>query len=453
MIPRTSEQKQLENLYQQPGNQLAVVYGRKGCGMDDLLRSFCEGKKFFYHKARNASAQAQLNQLKREVESTFNTTVGDATFDGCFNKIKSGDSSKLVVIIDDADLLCRKGEDFVETMLKLRARRLYPGPVMILLCSTYVSWCKEGFDIVFGEDANKIDATIELSDVGFLDVVRAFPDYSVADCTQTYGILGGVPGYLNKWDGKASIKENVCKHILSADGFLYNEAEAFLASELRELSVYETILASIAAGNEKLGDLFADTGYSRAKISVYMKNLASFGVVEKVDSIETGGWDNAKKADYSLSANYVNIWFTFVYPNLSDLYLLAPEEFYDKNIAPKLDDYMNNYFVDVCTEYLDLINRMGKLPLRLTRLGTWVGKRGTIDIIGQDTARCSVVGLCNWSQEEMTMATYTELLKNTKRARISAEVYYLFSAKSFDEKLVELSKTDKRVVLVDMTEL
>ena len=40
-----------------------------------------------------------------------------------------------------------------------------------------------------------------------------------------------------------------------------------------------------------------------------------------------------------------------------------------------------------------------------------------------------------------------------KKARINAKTTYLFSATAFDKKLVDLSKEDKSIVLVDMKEL
>lgn len=42
-------------------------------------------------------------------------------------------------------------------------------------------------------------------------------------------------------------------------------AEQLIAAELRELSVYETILYYIASGYDKLNELHLKTGYSRAK--------------------------------------------------------------------------------------------------------------------------------------------------------------------------------------------
>ena len=40
-----------------------------------------------------------------------------------------------------------------------------------------------------------------------------------------------------------------------------------------------------------------------------------------------------------------------------------------------------------------------------------------------------------------------------KKAKITAKVVYLFSAKQFDEEIRELAKDNPQIVLVDMTEL
>ena len=98
---------------------------------------------------------------------------------------------------------------------------------------------------------------------------------------------------------------------------MHRAAEQLIAAELRELSVYETILYYIASGYDKLNELHLKTGYSRAKISVYMKNHGTFHIVEKETSFETGGWENTKKGVYRIKDNYVNFWFRFVYPHLS----------------------------------------------------------------------------------------------------------------------------------------
>lgn len=149
----------------------------------------------------------------------------------------------------------------------------------------------------------------------------------------------------------------------------------------------------------------------------------------------------------------MNFWFRFVYPHLSDLYMMAPETFYDTYIAQELDDYMNRYFVQVCMEYLELLNMVDKLPIKIHKAGTWVGKTGNIDIIAQDSARNSLIGLCNWSRPQLTYEMCEKLFDTMKKAKLKSGYYYLFSAKSFDDELLEKAKEDKRLVLVDMTQL
>ena len=51
---------------------------------------------------------------------------------------------------------------------------------------------------------------------------------------------------------------------------------------IAETAVYDTILATLADGRHgKLNDMYAHTGFSRAKISVYLKNLMELELVEK----------------------------------------------------------------------------------------------------------------------------------------------------------------------------
>ncbi|RGI50078.1 MULTISPECIES: ATP-binding protein [unclassified Roseburia] len=453
MMIQTSELKKLEEVYGQSGNQIVLLYGRDNCQKEQLIKEFCKEKKFFYYRARQASEREQVLQMGQEVETKYGIRLTRYSYDEFFNRIKSGDPTKLVVVIDEFQYIARKDVGFMNSILKLKAKKLYPGPVMIILTSSSLVWVEEDCREKYGEYLKKVDAAIRMEDATFLDVVRHFPEYGTSQAVQVYGIIGGVPGYLTRWNSKKSIKENVCRHILSPDGFLFHEAENYISIELRELSVYNTILAALASGNNKLNDLFLKTGFSRAKISVYMKNLMAFDVVEKVVSFDTGGWENTKKGVYRIANTYVNFWFRFVYPHLSDLYMMAPEEFYDTYIEKDLDDYMNRYFVKVCREYLTLLNRIGKLPIDIHRIGTWVGKKGNIDIVAQNSVRESIVGICNWSEPYMTRLSGEALLDNLKQAKISAKYLYMFSAQEFAEDLKQMAEEDKRFVLIDMKEL
>lgn len=453
MVAKTSVIKELEEIYAKDGNQLYILYGRTDSEKEQLIKAFLQNKKYFYYRARQASFDEQCRMMGEEIEKRFDTAVNKKSYEEYFKRVKSGDPSKLVLVVDEFQYIAKKDASFLEAVLNLKAKQLYPGPVLILLCSSSLVWVEKELRQVFPAIEKQADGFLKIKNLNFLEVVRAFPQYQVSDCIKAYGIIGGVAGYINHWDQRVDLKTNICRNILSRNGYMNQAAERLIGSELRELSVYETILFYIAGGYDKLNDLYLKTGFSRAKISVYMKNLAAFDIIEKVVSFETGGWENAKKGVYRIKDHYVNFWFHFIYPHLSDLYMMSTEEFYETYIGPGLDDYLNRYFVEVCMEYLGLLNIVGKLPLKVKKMGTWVGKEGNIDIIAQNEVRENIVGCCNWSKPEFTMDMCEELFANMKKAKISAKYYFLFSAQGFSEEVVKKAEEDPSFLLIDMNEL
>ncbi len=453
MITRKTEIQELEKYFEGEENHLILLYGREGSEKEDLLRTFAKNKPFFYYRCANASEKQQKELLGKKIEADYDVKLPEYTYEHFFDRIRSGNEKKLVLVFDEFQYLVKKDEEFLSHLIKLKKKQYYPGPVLIILATSSLVWVNKDVPLLPNQFEKQLDAKVMLPDDTFLDVVRHFPKYTTSESVQIYGIIGGVPEYVRRWDGTLSVKENVCKHILSKDGFLFGAAERFIASELRELAVYQTILASLASGNNKLNDLFLDTGFSRAKISVYMKNLMEFEVIEKVVSFETGGWENTKKGVYRISNTFVNFWFHFVYPHLSELYTIEPEKFYEKYIERELDAYLTRYFIDVCSEYLDLLNQIEKLPIKIAKMGTWIGKKGNIDIIAQNHARNSIVSLCNWSGTQISTKMVDELRERMKLAHVSADYLYLFSARGFDMDLSALAKKDDTIVLIDMNEL
>ena len=453
MSSRKGDLAVLNHYYEEKNSNLIFVYGQNYLGKMDLVKEFCKGKKFFYYASRHASAKEQILRMKEDIESQYRVTVSEASYDSCFSKIKSGDLTKLVVVIDDADRILRRDPEFMKSVEKLLERKLYPGTVTILFLSSEIHWVETELDTVLGKSKGKIAEKLKLEEEGFLDVVRTFPDYSVRESVEVYGVLGGCQSYLDHWDAKRGLKFNVCKHILSENGFLYKEAQTILESELRELSIYYTILGAIASGKNKLNDLFLYTGFSRPKISVYMKNLMAFDIIEKIESLETGGWENTKKGMYRIRNTFIQFWFRFVYPHESDLKMMVPESFYTKYIENELTTYFEPYFVKVCREYLELVNEVKQLPVEIVKLGTWIGKQGTIDIVVQNEIRESLIGKCGWSESDFDFQTYEKLLADAQMAKINPKYVYLFSASKFDRKLVDLAQKQPNLVLVDMNHL
>ena len=120
-----------------------------------------------------------------------------------------------------------------------------------------------------------ISGLIRLNDLKFLDFTRHFKNYELVNSVEAYSLLGGSPQLWDLWDDTRSVSENICALVLR-DGAPLNElGKHILPSELREPPVYNTILANLAQGRNKLNDIYKNTGFSRAKISVYLRILLS----------------------------------------------------------------------------------------------------------------------------------------------------------------------------------
>ena len=454
MVVRTAELKKLEQLYKTEENQIVLLYGTRVSGTRDLLRQFTRDKELFYTTVPDVSESKQDDRIKSDIAAGFKLSVdSEESFEGLFKRVRANREPKLVFIVDDFQNAIKQDSMFYRDIFTAKESRGFGSHIMIILVVNELSHIAGEPDKNVKDLDKHIDEKIELGQIPFLDIVRAFPDYSVKEAVRTYGILGGNSDYLNLWNRKKSVKENVINTILNTRGPLYNAASELLASELRELSGYETILCSMAKGNEKLNDIYNDTGYSRAKLIVYLKNLEALDAVQKVVSFDTGGWDNAKKGIYRIKNHYLDFYFRFIYPHISLLFSMEPEEFYNRFIDRELEKYLESTFVEVCQEYLDILNMMGKMPITIQRKGTWVGKNGTIDVVGQDAVRNNIVAKANYDKAVFPYEEYENLLSNMEQAKIKAKAVYLFSATEFDPRLTELSGQDSSVILVDMKEL
>ena len=88
----------------------------------------------------------------------------------------------------------------------------------------------------------------EVKELDFSNVIKFLPKYSKEDLIKTYGVLGGVPEYLLKFDSKKNFWNNIEDNILKKGSFLYNEMQMLLSYELKELNTYLLILKSISEG-------------------------------------------------------------------------------------------------------------------------------------------------------------------------------------------------------------
>jgi AAA+ ATPase superfamily predicted ATPase len=321
------------------------------------------------------------------------------------------------------------------------------GEVMVALLSSQTGWIENSMVAKIGEQAYELSGFLKIKELSFYEITTYFREYKMEDSIEIYAVLGGNYGLWRYFNERMSAKQNIIANILSPQSFLHRHGERIVAEELRETGIYNTILAAIAAGHNRLNNLYRHTGFSRAKISVYLKNLMELELVEKLFSF------NTKKGYYRITNHFVHFYFTYLYPHLSDLSYLRADEFYSAYIEPTFKSYVTGYFRLVCIAKLAYWNKMGSLPLSLGQSDEWVGKDGTIDIIAHDDEGKTLLGLCNWEKPLMTYEDYEWLLFCADKAGLKADFIYLFSGGRFDEKLSLEAKVKPNIRLIGADDL
>lgn len=442
-IGRTQELKQLEEAYRAGRNTAVVLYGRLGIGKTELARLFMKDKPAVFYVARELSEPEQSYRMAKELRGTRNDEFS-TIYETLHETMQRSGGKKTLFVIDEFHLLAKSGNAFLQAFIQLMNE---DSPCMFLLLSSSVNWVENNMVETLAFAAKSLSGIIKLKEFSFVEMVNRFEAMPVEKIIYANAILGGVPAYLNYWNEKASIKDNIVRIFLTKDAPLFQAAEQFLKKELRELGAYNAILATMASGKYKLNDIYARTGFSRAKISVYIKNLIELDVVEKVFSFDAAEHAeqmhvNAQKGLYRIKDRYLAFWYRYIFPNVSAIECGQGEQVYEKEIAQDMAQYVRECFAGVCEEYLKLMAQYGRLKARYHNWGSWYGKAGRIDIAAGDGNGNSLVGFCRFDNYLMTKKDYDQYKELLSLALLQPKEIYLFSKAGFAEELRRLVREE-----------
>ena len=105
----------------------------------------------------------------------------------------------------------------------------------------------------------------------------------------------------------------------------------------------------------------------------------------------------------------------------------------------------------MCRQHLARLGDRHRLPINCGTIGEWIGKVGSLDIIAQDVQEHTLIGLCNW-ERPTTYEDYEALLGCAKKAKISADYVYMYSAFRFDERLNLETKVRSNLKLIQISD-
>ena len=446
-VGRKKELSYLEEMYNKGQKSILCLYGQKGIGKTTLLMNFVKDKNVCYISARPCSEKESLIIMGLEMAIDYK---GEPNYSELFKGLKFRAEGKKVLIIDEFHNLVKNSSNFIPELINYV--NLENDNIMVVLCSSSICFVENLLVPKLGQYAKSFNAFYKVLPLSFMDCVNYFSNYETEDCMQVYSLLGGNPSYWNAFSDSMTVRENIINGILSENSILRNEVMNLINEELREIGVYSTILYCLACGYNKLNDLHVHTGYSRAKISVYLSNLMDRQLVEKVFSFQGASSISSMKGVYRISSPYIHFYFRFIFRNESKLILDGPVKFYDTYIEHDLDLFYDEHFRTICHEFLGLLNQMNRLPIKADKTGEWVGKKGSIDVILQNDED-SLLCFCDWKKSVITLKDYKKYTQIAQDARLHLDYMIILARGEFDSDLLRLEQSLDNLQLIKASTL
>lgn len=478
-IGRESELQFLESKYHTPGGQLVVLYGRRRVGKTETLRQFCKGKPHVFYACRECTDKLQLKsfseKLLREELPAKQYIRQFPDWETAFRVIPDlpyGDAKRLLVI-DEFPYMCRGNAGIPSILQNLWDETLKDANVMVILCGSAMSFIERELLAQKNPLYGRATGIYKMTEMGFYDAAKFFPDYSDRDKILTYAVLGGTPHYLRQFDPDISLGNNIRQNILTKGCALYSETEFLLRQELRETMLYNSLIEAVALGNTRLNDisqksLVEDT----SKTSVYLRNLIELGIIEREFSVDTGIKEraNARRGLYKLTDHFFRFWYAYAFANYSDLENGDADGVYSYVIEPSLHEFASPAFEVICRQYVQRLQKANALPFRYAQMGRWAGKTTVRDASRESGLRIAeteidiaavsrdkkqyLVGECKFKGRPFTYGEYLDTRAKLSPQKENADFFYaLFSESGFDDKVREAAKKEGGIYLYSLEQI
>jgi AAA+ ATPase superfamily predicted ATPase len=318
-IGRESELSSLNKLYNEDNFQFAVIYGRRRVGKTTLITEFCKDKPNIFFVAEEYNDKIALENFSDKILTYFDMKdfVGRfETWEKAFLYLgKQAKNERLVVVIDEFPYIVNSNKGIPSLLQNLIDHNLKDTKLFLIVCGSSMSFIEKEVLSYKSPLYGRRTAQYIIDPFDFFDSSKFFPKYSLEDKVKSYGVLGGIPQYLLKFNDSMSIEDNIKEYILSKASYLHEEPKNLLKQELREPALYNSVIEAIAVGASKLNEIATRVGEDTDKCAKYIKTLLELRILKKESPAGEEG--TSRKSIYKLQDNLFRFWYRFVFHNVS----------------------------------------------------------------------------------------------------------------------------------------
>ncbi|WP_254895847.1 ATP-binding protein [Streptomyces sp. NA02536] len=274
------------------GPRLGVVSGRRRQGKSFLLQALADATEGFYYSAVEASAAESLRLLGEAVARFTGAGVAlrPANWDEALELLFGlARDRPLPVVIDEFPYLVRNAPALpsqLQAAIGVRSERHRKARPRILLCGSAMSFMGgllSGASPLYG----RAGLDLVVHSLGFREAAEFWGIRDPRLAVLVHAIVGGTPAYRREFvdddvpDGPDDFDAWVCRTVLNPARPIHGEAPYLLAAEpdLRDRSLYHSVLAAVAGGNRTSGGIASAVGRKATDISLPLTVLRNCGLL------------------------------------------------------------------------------------------------------------------------------------------------------------------------------
>lgn len=459
-IGREFELNSLNNLYEEDKFQFAVIYGRRRVGKTTLITEFCKDKPNIFYVAEEYNDKIALENFSDKILTYFDMKDYVSAFESWEKAFmylgKQAENQRLIVVIDEFPYIVNSNKSIPSLLQNLIDHHLKDTKLFLIICGSSMSFIEKEVLSYKSPLYGRRTAQFIIHPFDFFDSSRFFPKYDLEDKVKAYGVLGGIPQYLSKFNDSMSIEDNIKKYILSKASYLHEEPKNLLKQELREPAVYNSLIEAIAGGASKLNEIATRIGESSDKCAKYIKTLLELRILKK--EVPVGEEGASRKSIYRLQDNLFGFWYRFVFNNASLVEQEMVDYIYNRKISGEFNKYMGNVFEDICIQFLIRKNKNMELPFVFEKIGRWRGnnphkkREEEIDILAISKQN-AIFGECKWTNQAIHMEVVNSLIEKSTILNYPQKYYVFFSKSGFTEDVKEFAKGSNIIYLFELPDM
>ena len=455
-IDRKNEIAFLESEFAKSGSSFVVVYGRRRVGKTSLISEFGKNKDMLYFLATEENETQNIESFKEKVAMFCNNKLlQNATvknWDEIFETfVEYNPDKKKLLVIDEFQYLCKANASFSSIFQRVWDTILKNQNIMVILCGSLINMMESQVLNYSSPLYGRRTGQIRLTQIPFKYYSEFFGNVDEKKLIELYSVTGGVPKYIEMFNGNKTIFASISQNILNKQSFLYEEPNFLLKNEVAEVGSYFSIIKTIAQGNHKLSKISTVLEVPQTGLSKYLQTLINLDILEREVPITESNPEKSKKGLYKIKDNFILFWFNFVYPNLSYIETNNSKIVLDKIKNNFADNHVSYVYEQICREKAWDINISKQLGYN--KIGRWWNNNEEIDVVAiNEETKEIMFGECKYTNKPMDIDI---LLKLEEKARLVEwhndnrnERYILFSISGYTDRLKEVCENRDDVILV-----